>query len=100
MVRKFELAPEQIKRSYPKWVRQALRPGVKRRSSRQLYSLPRIRKQASEEVWMMETKSSRPEQARIQQAADAGFSGLELPTRNADPQLSQRQRRFLFAFAV
>ena len=63
---------------------------------------------------MMETKSSRPEQARIQQAADEAFRGLadhegdhppamqimaEFPLRNADPQVGQLRRQF-FAFAI
>ena len=63
---------------------------------------------------MMETKSSRTEQARIQQAADEAFGGVadhegdhppamqimaELLLRNADPQVGQLRRRF-FAFAI
>ena len=69
---------------------------------------------SSEEVWMMETKSSMQEQARIQQAADEAFRGLadhegdhspamqivaEFPLRNADPQVGQLRRPF-FVFAI
>jgi hypothetical protein len=39
-------------------------------------SPPRTRNGFSEEVWMIETKSRRPEHARIQQAADEAFRGL------------------------
>src|SRR3954453_6934101 len=93
-------------------VRQPLRPEVMRRSIRPRCSPRRIHNGPSEEVWMMETKSS--EQARIQQAANEAFRGLadhegdhppamqimaELLLRNADPQVGQLRRRF-FAFAI